>query len=254
MKRIFALAMAFAMLSGCRAHPNTPDVTVGAPKEPNNTPVKLPEPEEAEETELVKYELNYINMSLELPEGWGYSLAGVPMDNGEVHAQPADMVGIRFWPDAAEDSGGGALALYSYRDLFGVCGAGLQTQDVSFDSGLIGSMGTYDNGPLWDFISFYDTPGSYVVMNEGAENWWDEYGGQAMSILHSIRVGEGILAQSEAEEIAKTVCTVEYDRIRPVFDGDSGEWEICFYKSSVAGGGRTVWISPDGEIRSEYGE
>lgn len=254
MKRIVALAMAFAMLAGCRAQPNTPDITVGAPKEPNNTPVQLPEPEGAAETELVKYELNYINMSLELPEGWGYAYAGVGVDGGGIHAEPADTVGIRFWPDAAEDSGGGALALYFYRDLFGVCGTGLQTQDVSFDSGLTGSMGTYDNGTLWDFISFYDTPGSYVVINEGAENWWDEYAGQAMAILNSIRVGEGLLAQSEAEEIAKTVCTVEYDQIRPVFDGDSGEWEICFYKSSVAGGGQTVWVSSDGEIRSEYGE
>ena len=254
MKQIVALAMAFAMLAGCRAQPNTPDVTVGAPKEPNNTPVQLPEPEGAAETELVKYELNYVNMSLELPEGWGYAYAGVGVDGGEIHAEPADTVGIRFWPDAAEDSGGGALALYFYQELFGVCGTGLQTQDVTFDSGLTGSMGTYDNGPLWDFISFYDTPGSYVVMNEGAENWWDEYGGQAMTILNSVQVGGELLKQNEAVERAQGVCTVDYNAMRTTFDADSGEWKIWFYRDYTAGGDQTVWITPDGETRTEYGE
>ena len=97
MKQIVALAMAFAMLAGCRAQPNTPDVTVGAPKEPNNTPVQLPEPEGAAETELVKYELNYVNMSLELPEGWGYAYAGVGVDGGGIHAEPADTVAAARW-------------------------------------------------------------------------------------------------------------------------------------------------------------
>lgn len=184
MKRIFALLLALSMLTGCVGTKSEPPAPVdGAPK------VELPEPDPVGETQTVSYELNYMKMSLELPDGWGYALTGVPADDGEIHAQPADIMGIRFWPDAAEDMGGGALALYYYADLFGVCGTGLQTQEITLDSGLTGSMGTYDNAAVWDFISFYDTPGSYVVMNEGANGWWDEYGGQAMAIIHSIRVG-----------------------------------------------------------------
>lgn len=254
MKRIFALAMAFVLLAGCRAQPNTPDVTVGAPREPETTSVQLPETETAAQTELVKYELDYIHMSLELPEGWGYAITGGGVNDGEVHAEPADTIGIRFWPDAAENSGGGALALYCFRQGFGVCGTGLQTQDISFDSGLTGSMGTYDNGPLWDFISFYDTPGSYAIMNEGAEIWWDEYGEQAMAILHSVQVGGELLKESEAIERAESSCTVNYNAIRTEFDQSTGVWTVRFYMMDTAGGDQTVWIAPDGEIRTEYGE
>lgn len=254
MKRMLALIMALALLTGCGAsdcpgpEQETPAPVDGAPK------VELPEPDPAGETETVSYELNYIQMSLELPQGWGYSLAGVPMDNGEVHAQPADMVGIRFWPDAAEDMGGGELALYYYADLFAVCGTGLQTQDITLDSGLTGSMGTYDNGTVWDFISFYDAPGSYAVMNEGADAWWEEYGAQAMSIIHSIRVGGDLMRESEAVQRAETACTVDYNSIRTTFDAVTGEWKVWFYRDYTAGGDQTVWIAPDGEFRTEYGE
>lgn len=34
MKRTLALAMVFALLAGCRAQPDTPEVSVGAPKDP----------------------------------------------------------------------------------------------------------------------------------------------------------------------------------------------------------------------------
>lgn len=247
MKRMLAIAVAFVLLAGCAAaESELPAAGAGAPKAP------MPEPDPVGETETVQYELNYVNMALELPEGWGYAYAGTSVDDGEVHAGSAAPVGIRFWPDAAEDTGGGALALYYYADLFGVCGTGLSTEEIVLDSGLTGTVGTYDGGPMWSFISFHNTPGSYVVLNEGADGWWDEYSGQAMAILYSIRVGEGICSQSEAEELAKGVCTVEYDRIRSAFDGDGGEWEIYFYKSSAAGGGQTVWIAPNGEIVTDY--
>lgn len=187
MKRIFALLLAVFLLTGCSgsAKPGSepPAPVDGAPK------VELPEPETAGETETVSFEFNSVKMSLELPENWGYAYSGLPVDDGTIHVQPADVMGIRFWPDAAEDMGGGVLALYFYADPFAVCGTGLETRDIELDSGLKGSMGTYDNGAVWDFISFYDTPGSYVVMNEGADGWWEDYGGQAMTILNSIRVG-----------------------------------------------------------------
>ena len=250
MKRLFALLLAAVMLTGCAGMTGSerPAPVDGAPK------IELPEPESSGQTETVSYELNYIQMSLELPEGWGYAYAGVGVDGGGIHAQPADTVGIRFWPDAAEDMGGGALALYYYHDLFAVCGTGLQTQDITLASGLTGSMGTYDNGEVWDFIRFYDTPGSYVVMNEGADGWWAEYGGQAMAILDSVHVGGELLRQSQAEELAMSVCTVDYNAMRSTFHGDSGEWEILFYLMDTVGGDQTVWVSPDGKTRSESGE
>lgn len=251
MKRIFALLLTAAVLSGCAAVPSerpAPDPSESAPK------VELPEPEPAGETETVSCEFNAVRMSLELPENWGYAFAGFPVDDGEIHVGPADIMGIRFWPDAAEDMGGGALALYFYADLFAVCGTGLQTRDITLESGLTGSMGTYDNGEVWDFISFYDTPGSYAVVNEGADGWWAEYGGQAMSILNSVRVGEGYMRESEAVALAEKHCTVDYNAMRPTFDAGNGEWKVWFYKMDTVGGDQTVWVSPDGTVRRESGE
>lgn len=92
-------------------------------------------------------------------------------------------------------------------------------------------------------------------MNEGAEAWRDAYGGQAMSILNSIQVGVGLMTEREAIEMAEEVCTVDYTMVRPSFDGSTGEWKVWFYKGgNTVGGDQTVWISPDGEIKSEYGE
>jgi len=250
MKRIFVLLMAIVLLSGCGegALP-APEPEQSAPK------IELPEPEPMGESETISCTFNYLNMSLELPPNWGYAFVGFPVDDGNIHVQPAETMGIRFWPDAAEDMGGGALALYCYADLFAVCGTGLKTEDIVLDSGLTGSVGTYDDGEVWDFIRLYDTPGSYVIQNEGADVWWDTYGSQAMTILNSVRVGEGLLKESEAVEIAGTACTVDYDTVRPVFDRDSGEWEILFYKRNTVGGDQTIWIGPEGEIlKTESGE
>ena len=239
-----------ALLTGCVNHPAE---EIPAP-EPESTGVILPEAQATQQTQRVAYELNYINMSLELPASWDYAHVGAGVSDGEVHVSPADTVGIRFWPKEG-GSQETALALYYYPDLFAVCGTGLQTEDLTLDSGLTGTLGVYDNGMLWDFISFHDTPGSYAVMNEGAESWWDEYGPQAMAILHSIRVGEGLLKESEAVTQAQEVCTVSYNAQRAAFDADSGEWEIWFYcRDNTAGGDQTVWIAPDGTIRTEYGE
>ncbi len=248
MKRIAAILLSLALLSGCAAR------TPPAPESPIYDPI--PEPELAEETTTVRYELNYVSMSLELPEGWDYAYVGAGVSNGEFHVSPDERVGIRFWPEAFGGEEPPALELVCYRHtLYGVCGTGLVTEDVTFDSGLTGTVGTYDGGPLWSYILLKDTPGSYVIENKGAEQWWEDYGAQAMGILNSIRVGEGLITQSEAEEIAKEVCTVKYDTIRPQFDPDTGGWKLCFYQSAAIGGDQTIWIDLSGEvIDMEYGE
>ena len=46
----------------------------------------------------------------------------------------------------------------------------------------------------WDFIHFHveDTKGSYVALSVRAETWWDEYGTEAMEILATIKITEGV--------------------------------------------------------------
>ena len=51
-------------------------------------------------------------------------------------------------------------------------------------------MGTYDNRSVWDFICLRGLPGDYVIMNEGGEKWWKEYGEDAMQILATLKQAE----------------------------------------------------------------
>jgi len=123
-------------------------------------------------TETVTYTCDGITMALELPEGWEYELSG----------ESDDRQGIRFWPAGQE----GHLGFYCYSGIFGVCGTGLSSGHMVFPSGLVGSMGTYGNHTVWDFIAIQDFDRKFAILNEGADAWWDTYGDEAMAIINSI--------------------------------------------------------------------
>lgn len=116
---------------------------------------------------------------LTIPEGWSYAVEEYDQDSGRF--------GIRFWPQGEE----GAVGLYCRDNQFLVCGTGLETQDITFESGLKGSMGTYDRGEVWDFITFQEAEGwgRYVALTEDADEWWSEYREEAMEILGSAELG-----------------------------------------------------------------
>lgn len=126
--------------------------------------------------EVVKCSHEDAGISLTIPEGWEYAVEEYDQKNGRF--------GIRFWPEGQS----GAVGLYVY-DMFGVCGTGLEEQEITFDSGLKGNKGTYDRGGVWDFIAFQDVPGHYIAQTEGADEWWSEYQEEAMEILGSARLG-----------------------------------------------------------------
>lgn len=46
-------------------------------------------------------------------------------------------------------------------------------------------------------------PGSYVAINEGADKWWNRYSDEAMQILGTVKIADGIIDKSQAIEIAK---------------------------------------------------
>lgn len=127
--------------------------------------------------EVVKCSHEDAGISLTIPEGWEYAVEEYDQDSGRF--------GIRFWPEGQN----GTVGLYVY-DSFGVCGTGLEEQEITFDSGLKGNMGTYDQGGVWDFIAFQDVPGHYIAQTEGADEWWSVYQEEAMEILGSARLGE----------------------------------------------------------------
>lgn len=117
-------------------------------------------------------------LSLCIPKGWNYELI-------EPAKRGADEFGICFWP---EDQTEGKIK-FMYYEAWGVCGTGLE--EIKIQLGEYSAyQGTYDNNEVWDFISFIDTQGRYVVLNEGADVWWDVYGEEVMSILATVQITE----------------------------------------------------------------
>lgn len=191
---------------------------------------------------VAEYTEGYANMSLLIPDGWEYETF-----------EEADSAtfGIRIWPAGQID---GKLRLQYYVDGFGVCGTGLEEKKITLGH-YKAYQGTYDNNEVWDFIRLEGTPGSYVIINEGAGIWWNEYGDDAMQILSTVSVGKNIIDEAQAIEIAKLKSTVAYDQIHANFQYEQGTWTVDFYKDYTAGGGQTVTISADGNIIDiVYGE
>ncbi len=116
-----------------------------------------------------------LRISLKIPEGWDYETEEYNEDSGRF--------GIRFFPEGCS----GSVGLYYY-DFFGVCGTGLETKDITFEGGRKGRMGLYDGSDIFSFITFPDQElptGSFVVLNEGAEDWLAEYEDEVISTINN---------------------------------------------------------------------
>lgn len=142
--------------------------------------------EESEEDgktwERVESSKNFRRISLAIPTGWRYATSV----GGDASSEE---FGISFWPEGEKDS-----AIYvGYHSAWGVCGTGLEQTKITLGD-YSAVQGTYDNKEVWDFIHFHveDTKGSYVALSVRAETWWDEYGTEAMEILATIKITEGV--------------------------------------------------------------
>ena len=135
-----------------------------------------------------------------------------------------------------------------------MCGTGLEEKEITVGE-YKAWQGTYDNKKVWDFISFKGMPGSYVAMNEGADKWWSEYGDEAMQILSSVKLAEGVLTEQQVIDLAKKDVTVEYNQTSASFDTEKGLWTVSFSKKNTAGGDQVFTITHEGKIIDvEYGE
>ena len=189
---------------------------------------------------LVQHGRGYANISLSIPGGWEHE-AEFMMDSVDF--------GIAFWPAGRSE---GKIRV-RYYDAFGVCGTGLEQEKIRLGN-YEAWKGTYDNHKVWDFISLIGTPGYYVIENEGAGKWWDEYGDEAMQILNTLIVGDGFISQDEAIAIAKEKVTVEYNQTWTSYDSENGLWTVTFGKG-YPGGDQTVTITCEGKVTDiRYGE
>ena len=146
------------------------------PMVPGETSVAVGVPEQWQE---VRYEEHGAFITLQLPESWSYAVTSI--DDEALDAGIAG--GITFWPLGRED---GKLFFGFYSDRFAVCGTGLETAELVL-AGQKATVGTYDDRPLWDFISFGEY---FAVWGQNHEAWWAEYGDTAMEILNTAQFGK----------------------------------------------------------------
>ena len=188
------------------------------------------------EFRTVSYEYSYANMKLELPAGWTYEI--------REYAEGEMSFGIDFWPETASE---GKLRLDYYPDLFGVCGTGLKEEQIRLSNGYRAFQGTYDDRPVWDFISIRDLPGSYVVTTENVDGWWDTYGQQAMDIIDSMVLADGLIRENWAIELAARALKTESEHDSVAFDFCTGEWVVAFTDQDSY---YTVYVTANGTVRT----
>jgi len=192
MKRVLSLllpCLLFLLVAGCGQGAQTgpaapsalPTVEAGleetVPSE--EPPATAPDPAAATEVEVSH---GASRIALTLPEGWEYEKEeyDAKLDNGGEFAICFRPAGADGWVRVACSS------------LFGVCGTGLETEEITFGAGLTGTQGTYDGHAVWDYIVFSipeDGDRSYVAFTQGVEDWWPDYGDAAMEILSAAQLG-----------------------------------------------------------------
>ena len=191
--------------------------------------------------ELVRFDRRYANISLTVPYGWEHETELMTDSGG---------FGVAFWPAGRPE---GKISVRYYSVGFGVCGVGLESEKIRLGN-YEAWKGTFDDHKVWDFIRLIGTPGYYVIENEGAAKWWDEYGGEAMQILNTLVVGDGVISEAEAIAMAKETATVEYNQTWTSYDSETGLWTVTFGKS-YPGGDQTVTITCEGKVTDiQYGE
>ena len=123
---------------------------------------------DASNTNNVSYEYGGFGVSIPLISGWEYKV--------EEYSADGMSYGVSFRP-AGEDG----WIDFHYWPTFGVCGTGLSMKEFGN-----GSMGTYDGGAIWNFISYPASKGNFVATTQSVNSWWSRYGETAMEIITQV--------------------------------------------------------------------
>ena len=236
-KTVLALAIAF-ILCGCGSGEPVPEAEPASAPEVETEATPTPAPgfgvEEyftAEETEhelqFVEFEDEYLGLlgfQIFLPEDWHYGIVESPEGVGEM--------GVDIWPSG---SGGEVLSLRYYPEPFGVCGTGLAEAEGELPGTGKLRAGYYDGHDYPSFISFYDSPGQWVLLNNMGEGW-NAHWSDIEKILGSLVLDPGVVRMSLVDEIAAQYDGIAHDYLRKSFDIHSGEFTVDFCRM----GGETV--------------
>ena len=171
-------------------------------------------------TRTVSVVRDFAGISLQLPRDWDYELT---------EDQQAPGFSVTIYHKAVPEES----IVLEFQTAFGVCGTGLRTEQVEIN-GYSASMGIYDGNPTFDYISFENTPGFYVLYNYADALWWREYEDEVRGILATLEIAQGIIFREEALEIASENATGEYKRQYSEFDCETGTWTFTFEKNETS--------------------
>lgn len=154
---------------------------------PGSPSEETPKNNSSKNWEPIGYSTEYANISLRLSEDWEYDTFEGPDEfsqNGE-----EQYFGIEIWPCGHSD---GKIRI-EYSPYFAVCGTGLTGKKTTIGN-YEASMGFYDNNETWSFIALSgEAQRDYVILNEGTDEWWSDYGIEAMAILDTLLVGSDVI-------------------------------------------------------------
>lgn len=120
---------------------------------------------DAADVDNVAYGHGGFGVSVPLLSGWEYKIEECSTDGMSY--------GVSFRP-----AGENGWVDFHYWPTFGVCGTGLETKEFGN-----GTMGTYDGGKIWNYISYPASKGNFVATTHGVADWWDSYGDEALGII-----------------------------------------------------------------------
>jgi len=187
---------------------------------------------------VASYSKDYANIAVTLKDGWAYDIEDTDSAEFSVNIYPIGQKENRL--------------RIAYYNGFGVCGTGL-TQETIILGGYEAWMGTYDNRSVWDFICLRGLPGDYVIMNEGGEKWWSEYGEDAMQILATLKVADGYITSSDAIKISYDKLQIDYDEVTTSFNTKDGIWTVTMsYREGENLYTTVVTMNVNGSIQEMY--
>lgn len=110
------------------------------------------------------------DLLINLFAGWTYESANEEPERYEYV--------IAFYSPSGEKK----MSLRAYKDMFGVCGTGLEVKDITLDIGNTASVGYYDGSERWSFVNFGDN----VVMH--SESYLTpEEANEALSMIKTMK-------------------------------------------------------------------
>lgn len=218
-KKFIALLLALACvlsLAACGKKKETPD------------PAPTPGPDPAPTTITAEYTHGFVDMALELPEGWSWETV---TDDGDSKTE-----GIRFYKT---DDPTVSYTLLCWTGGYGICGTGVTSEEITLANGMKvwqhteentekGTMGMAD-------IFFEDVPGSYVASPSETMTTevWNANRDALLSILGTAQIGRKSVSQQAAIDAAKAQYTGAYDQVYATYDVTSGAWTVSFSKSAA---------------------